>query len=379
MGTISLNELMVICRNGQDDFCLIRKSDIGRAGTDALCIRINTASGKYIIDILQRLLKFVTFEYFSDSGEESNQPSFTESRNLTGAEIRFLTEEFCGQLTLWDKMDNKYNFKTVSGDIMELTATKLKTEDYLEFCKICLCKNRDMTEGAMSLAYHDMQRTIHGIGHFKRRDKMKSDMREDIKSAIDTLLSSNSDIISQDRFDRWHRELADKLIETVKRHVNNPSENEDGKAQEITEDTARKKPDIRCSYGQAQKWINMTLKYLSVFEHDTYKAYYPYFHVPLDKYVLTYLEKDRNFVDTLSLLQNGSDGDDNKDGRTTGKKLSEIMKKGKADDFAWSRWDDYDEYMMVQEAFRQTYSDEIPLDKEFEIWNTAASKNPELQ
>lgn len=39
------------------------------------------------------------------------------------------------------------------------------------------------------------------------------------------------------------------------------------------------------TYGHAQKWINMMLKYLAVFQHPTVLKDYPYLHIPVDSIV----------------------------------------------------------------------------------------------
>jgi DNA polymerase-3 subunit alpha len=70
-------------------------------------------------------------------------------------------------------------------------------------------------------------------------------------------------------------------------------------------------------YGQAQKWINMCLKYLSMLDHSLVENHYEYFHVPIDNYIVD----------------------------TTGIKLY----------VAWSRLDDYNEYLKFQKSFRRLY------------------------
>lgn len=43
---------------------------------------------------------------------------------------------------------------------------------------------------------------------------------------------------------------------------------------------------IKFTYGQAQKWINMIIKYLYVLKANLFEGVFDYFHIPFDNYVL---------------------------------------------------------------------------------------------
>lgn len=88
--------------------------------------------------------------------------------------------------------------------------------------------------------------------------------------------------------------------------------------------------------GQSQKWINMTFKYLNLLNYNGIEKVYKYCHIPLDNYILN----------------------------VTGYKI----------DKAWSKLDDYDDYLKFQEWFRKKYNNYIPLDKEFYLWLEQAKK-----
>ena len=86
--------------------------------------------------------------------------------------------------------------------------------------------------------------------------------------------------------------------------------------------------------GQAQKWVNMTLKYLYVLVPDVAEPFYNLLHIPLDNYIMDIAKKQYG-VPALSC--------------------------------AWSRITDYDEYLKYERMLMEVI-DEIPLDWEFAIW-----------
>lgn len=82
--------------------------------------------------------------------------------------------------------------------------------------------------------------------------------------------------------------------------------------------------------GQAQKWINMVFKYLHLLDYPAVQKVYEYCHIPIDSYIL----------------------------HITNYAMSK----------SWSKIDNYCEYLKYQIWFRDQYSDDIPLDKEFYLW-----------
>lgn len=159
---------------------------------------------------------------------------------------------------------------------MEIRKTSLGLENYLEFCKRCMFKSNDDVDAAIVLAYSDMRRTMHGIKHLKdAKESMKKEMQSCLRNNIEAL---SHNMINQDKFDRWHFQVSDKLKKIV--------------VETLEKNKEKGKLAFDFTYGQAQKWINMTLKYLSVFHHSEYESVYEYFHVPLDHYVLNDIAYD---------------------------------------------------------------------------------------
>ena len=186
--------------------------------------------------------------------------------------------------------------------------TILTENDYNNFYKTVLYKNLDdPIDTAIHAAYRDLCRTIHGFSRHEGHDRIFGNCITVIKEDINHLFFHLTP--SKDRFDSWHQSVCDRLIcysEGV------------------------------LTYGQAQKWINMTLKYISMFNHSITESTYEYYHVPVDNYIL----------------------------QTTNYKLSK----------PWSRLNSYEEYLNFQKWFKNNY-DGIPLDVEFNMWIETAKEN----
>ena len=88
--------------------------------------------------------------------------------------------------------------------------------------------------------------------------------------------------------------------------------------------------------GQAQKWINMTFKYLHLLDYPQLENIYEYCHIPIDSYMLNITNYTMHT--------------------------------------AWSKLNDYHEYLKYQNWFRDKYPNNIPLDKEFYLWLEASKK-----
>ena len=90
--------------------------------------------------------------------------------------------------------------------------------------------------------------------------------------------------------------------------------------------------------GQAQKWVNMTLKYLYVLVPDVVEPFYRFLHIPLDNYIMDIAKKQYG-VPVLTT--------------------------------AWSRISDYQVYLDYEQMLMEVI-DEVPLDWEFRKWVESA-------
>lgn len=170
--------------------------------------------------------------------------------------------------------------------------------------------------GASGKAYADLQRTLQGMGTHPDRDILKQKTHESITAFVDDLATINS----QEEFDQAHKRWCEKTVAEFEQYVH-PT-----------------RTGFKFHYGQAQKWLNMTLKYLAVLDHPDVQRVYPYLHVPLDQYV--YNEASREGIKRLT---------------------------------AWSRLGP-EKYITYQESLREMvkakgkYS--CPLDWEADVWVT---------
>ncbi len=105
------------------------------------------------------------------------------------------------------------------------------------------------------------------------------------------------------------------------------------------------KHDYELFVGQAQKWLNMTLKYIYVIgdltnDHQLseYECFYKLGHVPLDRIIIKIFKEytDRN--------------------------------PPRLTTDSWSRLTDYDEYLSYQKWIRDSFQGSPPLAVEFHLW-----------
>ena len=183
----------------------------------------------------------------------------------------------------------------------------------------CKDKNNidEVIQESIKLAYNDFKRTLWGIGKAPTENPYAL-AEKLIKEEIDKLKKKG--IQSQENFDEWHKKACEKLLDLY---------------------------NGRWGFclGKAQKWINMTLKYLVTFilglEIEKAKRYVeltPYYHIPIDNYILS---------EVKGLIP------------------SDIIAGLKP----WSKISDRTLYDKFQSVFRETFNDRIPLEVEFEMWN----------
>jgi hypothetical protein len=166
----------------------------------------------------------------------------------------------------------------------------------------------DMIALAMTKAYRDLMRTIRGFAHNPDHDDIIRNARQSLHTSITAILCT--EIKSQAEFDEVHETACYDLISSFG-------------GQTFT-------------IGQAQKWVNMTFKYLHLLDYPEVQKVYEYCHVPIDSYILN----------------------------ITNYTMSNV----------WSKLNNYCEYLEYQNWFRDKYPNDIPLDKEFYLWLEEARK-----
>lgn len=185
-------------------------------------------------------------------------------------------------------------------------------KDSLQFLySIYFGRYEQRIDAASNRAYRDMNRTIRFQGLITdKRLQLKKQVTGELDKGIQKIASQQS--IDQKLFDAWHRKMCDRIIKIYL------------------------KENVILSYGQTQKWINMTLKYLYILGDKSTDKLFSFCHIPIDNYIFE-----------------------------IAKKKFDIPKPKTA----WSRWTDYSkQYMNYQKQLRQAITDIAPLRWEFKAW-----------
>lgn len=193
-------------------------------------------------------------------------------------------------------------------------------EDYL--LRLYFGDNNDLLAACINRAYLDFNRTIHGIDKIITKDRLYLETSDYIKESFSDIREGYVCIAQQEKFDVWHRSICSELSSYYNKHGYSTF-----------------------SVGQAQKWINMTFKYIFTMGEDRipgYRDLYEFCHIPLDNIILKKLTMQHAFPALAC---------------------------------AWSRLNDYVEYLAYQKRIRQKFS-EVPLDIEFKLWMDGNISDP---
>jgi hypothetical protein len=186
--------------------------------------------------------------------------------------------------------------------------------DWDDFVAICYFgRDGDWLDRCMWRAYLDMNRTLHGMSNLgESRSDWQTAMLGVLRSRLTMLLGEHT--WTQASFDTWHHALVDTLKRISLEHGFSS-----------------------LSVGQAQKWINMSIKYAIALGERRAPGFYRIYdvaHVALDNVVLGHLEEGG--MPALNC--------------------------------AWSRLNDYARYMECQHWVRDRFRDECPLEVEYRLW-----------
>lgn len=143
-------------------------------------------------------------------------------------------------------------------------------------------------------------------------------------------------------FDDWHKAKCREIINFMNNSIDKSNTKILNKKEKFT-------------IGQAQKWVNMTLKYLWLLNALPTGVEPEYLHVPIDSYIIEIAYDNKNkFENALGLLE-------------------EKPKK------SWSKLSEYEEYFKIQEAIREAIktnatNETIPIKWESLAWIEVAEK-----
>ena len=198
-------------------------------------------------------------------------------------------------------------------------------------------KSGDSVSWAMQHAYVDMsRRTLHFTEQVnaKEREELSTEAKGKIEMELKTLARKQKKKgaeFEQGDFDKWHKNLSKQLCNTY-------------------EGSTTMKKGL--TYGQTQKWINMTLKYLWTFELvgddlpdwlPSMTDLEPFMHIPLDRGMLIRIEE---------------------------KHQVKPPENGGSDNYTWSRIICYYDYIDYQNEVRKKLENESLAAYELREWNS---------
>ncbi|MDP2525643.1 hypothetical protein [Maribacter dokdonensis] len=163
-------------------------------------------------------------------------------------------------------------------------------------------------------SYRDLNRTLRGLAKEQTKEKYNLVRGRLINYSFELV---TTDFKDQQYFDIEHKSVCDKLIKIFNEEY----------------------CDVKMTYGQVQKWVNMYLKYLFALGENRVSGIsknYQYFHIPIDNIIQDELRKDKGIA-----------------------RMTE----------PWSKINCYDTYLEYQKQVREVYLKSIPMDIEFRLFN----------
>ena len=117
-------------------------------------------------------------------------------------------------------------------------------------------------KAASRRAYLDLCRTIKFAPSSNEEERVQA--RTDVDDMIENKVKAiaNAGITNQDGYDEWHKAICEELVDRYAKVCGDQF--------------------YTC---QAQKWVNMTIKYLYLIDSDLVRLIKDFAHVPLDNYV----------------------------------------------------------------------------------------------
>lgn len=223
--------------------------------------------------------------------------------------------------------------------------TECDKQKFIGSVKTSLEKRQSILIHGMSLsdactyAYLDLSRTpLRGIRSYLASSSSTAVRTQCIEDIIlpfcrSTLFSAQQEI----QFDQAHQDLSTKIWEFYTQHGY-----------------------PLFTVGKPQKWINMALKYACIYDKEDADALckiFPYCHLPIDRYIATPL------VNELHVKLPAYDGF---------KMPKRVPFNANKHNYAWSKIDNYPEYLACQNATREALHNSNPehcaLEWEFDWW-----------
>lgn len=201
----------------------------------------------------------------------------------------------------------------MTNQIPSLEYTTISTDSYRFLKHLLFGSWESVYVAASERAYRDMCRTLRleGVDGSKLRTAVDKLLETEIQSLL------RKPPVTQHQYDTWHK----RICTTIQQTYTNAN--------------------ATITVGQAQKWLNMTMKYLFVLDAPGMGDVFYFCHVPLDSYILEAAEKQLD------------------------------LKKPRT---PWSKIKDYRTYAEYQREIRYRLRNTAPLEWEFKTWLAAAEE-----
>jgi hypothetical protein len=148
----------------------------------------------------------------------------------------------------------------------------LEKSDFEEFwIRLYFNTKVDFIDAGINRAYRDFSRTQTGLSKVKQIDSYLK-FNNQIRSIVEEVLQQ--EFLTQDDFDNWHKIQCVIIVNLYDEVYNN---------------------QFGLTFGQAQKWINMSLKYLFAFGENRVPGIsrnYKIFHIPIDNIIQDKLQEN---------------------------------------------------------------------------------------
>ena len=245
--------------------------------------------------------------------------------------------------------DEKQRFLVYS--LLEIDINELKdNETTIKEAKIKCCRR----------AYRDLNRTIkykdsksalkESTMSEKELDEYAQNKENAVKAVCEYITGMLCEIAN---CEDWHKNACDNIIEKFNEGYGN-----------VKPGVKTNQKDGKLTYGQAQKWLNMSLKYMDTIGLiDSTKS--KKLHPPIDNIILESIWMEEAIADDAFPLKKGKE-------RRRGD--GEISKWNENKINCWSSWD-YDTYNKIHVAIENLYKNKFPLEWENDKWiNTSKAK-----
>lgn len=224
-------------------------------------------------------------------------------------------------------MDEKVKQETLEFLWYSYFGISIKNAEKMCEKKLCEKDRKNLVIICAKKAYLDMNRTL----------KFKSDERNNFCADICNVIAEEMEILlnsNPENFDKSHEAVCEKIIDKAKSKYVLKEE---------------------FHYGQAQKWLNMTIKYMWLmgFWKDKYTKLEPVLHVPVDRYIIEAVWDNEDVILPLipeKICKNG------KRGAYSDEKVK-----------SWGKWE-REEYINFQNSLREKLNGEIPIKWESSVW-----------